>query len=177
MDPKKEKALVRAINKISEEGLVREFLQKQLKTSKKSLNKLSDEELTKLILTKKEEGIPVSIFKTKLHPLEAITRYLKKQNKKITEIARLLNKKPSAISRAHKNSKNKKFQIKKTKFYIPLSEFQKPKLSILETIVQYLRNKNLKFTEIAKILDRDPKTIWTLNHRAKKKLREAKNNE
>ncbi|MBW3006081.1 hypothetical protein KY344_04800, partial [Candidatus Woesearchaeota archaeon] len=143
MDPKNEKALVRAINKISEQGLVREFLQKRLKTSKKSLNRLSDEELTKLLL-KQKEGVPASIFKTKLNPLEAITRYLKQKNKKITEIAKLLNKKPSAISRAYKNSKNKKFTIKKTKFYIPLSEFGTPKLSILETVVKYFRDKNLK---------------------------------
>ncbi|MBD3304572.1 hypothetical protein GF343_05490 [Candidatus Woesearchaeota archaeon] len=126
---------------------------------------------------KKEEGIPVSIFKTKLNPLEAITRYLKQKNKKNKEIAELLNKKPSAISRAHKNSKNKKFVIKKTKFCVPLSEFKKPKLSILETVVQYLRKNNHKFTEIARILDRNPKTIWTIQQRAKKKLREAKNNE
>ncbi|MBD3304571.1 hypothetical protein GF343_05485 [Candidatus Woesearchaeota archaeon] len=67
LDSKKEKALVRAINKISEQGLVREFLQKQLKTSKKHLNKLSDEELTKLILTKKR-GYPCFYIQNKTKP-------------------------------------------------------------------------------------------------------------
>lgn len=176
MDPKKEKALLRAVNTVFEEGLVREILKKRIKTSGKTINPISDEELTKLIRTKKE-GVPISIFQTKLHPLEAITRYLKKQNKKNKEIAELLNKKPSAISRAYKNSKNKKFAVKKTKFYVPLSEFRKPKLSILETVVNYMRNKNLKFTDIAKLLDRNPKTVWTIYQRARKKMREAKNNE
>ena len=98
-------------------------------------------------------------------------RYLKeKQNKKINEIARLLGKNPPAISLAYKNSLTKKFIPKKTNIHIPLSEFQNnQKLSILEILVQYLRNKNLGFTEIAKILNRDVRTIWTSFNRGTKK--------
>ena len=137
------------------------------------------EELIKLIHEKNEKHIenikiPSSIFTTKLFPLESIVRYLKeKQNKKINEIAKTLNKNPSAISLAYKNSLTKKFIPKKTNIFIPLSEFQNnPKLSILEIIVNYFKNKNLKFSEIAKLLDRSPKTIWTLFNRGIKKQKE-----
>lgn len=137
------------------------------------------EELKKLIHEKNKKPIenikiPLSIFTTKLSPLESIVRHLKeKQNKKINEIAKTLNKNPPAISLAYKNSLTKKFIPKKTNISIPLSKFQNnPKLSILEVVVNYLRNKDFKFTEIAKLLDRSPKTIWTLFNRGTKKQKE-----
>ncbi len=136
-------------------------------------------ELGELISEKKEGKkkhvenieIPVSIFNTKLSPLESIVRYLKeKQNKKINEIAKLLGKNPSAISLAYKKASSKKFDFKKTDFFIPLGEFEKNSvLSILEIIVKHLKESGQRLTEIAKLLDRSPKTIWTLFNRETKK--------
>ncbi len=162
MSSEKELKLVKeAINKISKEDLVRFILDNK---------KISKEELLNLMQQSLEQ-VPLSIFTTKLHPLEAITRFMKeKARKRTNEIACILNKRPSSISEAYKNSRTKKFKIKKTGIFIPLSEFKSnPKLSILEVVVQYLRNKNLKFTEIAELLKRNPKTIWTVYNRAKKK--------
>jgi len=136
-------------------------------------------ELGELISEKKEEKqkhvesieVPISVFNTKLSPLEAITRYLKeKQNKKINEIAKLLGKNPSAISLAYKKASSRKFDFKKTDFFIPLRKFEKNRdLSILEIIVKHLKESGQRLTEIAKLLDRSPKTIWTLFDRGTKK--------
>ena len=117
------------------------------------------------------ENIPVTIFDAKLFPLEAAARYLKDNlQKTTTETSRILNKKPPAISAAYKKSQSKKFIIKKTEIYIPLAEFQdNPSFSILETVVYYLKNKRLRFVDIAKLLCRNPKTIWTVYHRALEK--------
>jgi DNA-binding CsgD family transcriptional regulator len=44
------------------------------------------------------------------------------------------------------------------------------KKSVLETVVQHLRsNYKMKFTEIAKLLNKDSRTIWTAWSRAQKK--------
>jgi len=146
-------------------------------------------ELGELISEKKGEKkkhvenieIPVSIFNTKLSPLESIVRYLKeKQNKKINEIAKLLGKNPSAISLAYKKAISKKFDFKKTDFFIPLRKFEKNRnLSILEIIVKHLKESGQRLTEIAKLLDRSPKTIWTLFNRGTKKqgLKDVKKQE
>lgn len=144
-----------------------------------AISNLSKEDLVKFLLQKldtEEHGsIPVSIFTTTLSPLEAITRYLKEQGKKTNEIAKILGKKPSSVSEAIRNAKPKTFKIKKTNLFIPLSDFERySRLSILEIVVISLKNRNLRLTEIADILGRDPRTIWTLHDRAKSKSAEKR---
>ena len=62
-----------AINKISKEDLVRFILDNK---------KISKEELLNLIQQTLEQ-VPLSIFTTKLSPLEAITRFMKEKTKEI----------------------------------------------------------------------------------------------
>ncbi|MBN1502252.1 hypothetical protein JW930_01805 [Candidatus Woesearchaeota archaeon] len=59
---------------------------------------------------------------------------------------------------------------KKFVLSIPLSLFSK-KLGVLETLVKYLReNMNLKFVEIAQLLDRSTSTVLTTYRKALKKF-------
>ena len=54
---------------------------------------------------------------------------------------------------------------------LPSSLFYNPKLSFLEAIVVYLREiQKLSYSEIARLTNRDPRTIWTSYNRASKKL-------
>ena len=149
MNPGKEYALVkRALASIPKEDLVRSILQH----------------------LREEEHVPLSIFTTTLSPLEAIVRYLKEAGRKTKEIAEVLHKQPASISEAYRNAKRKVFKPKLTKHYIPLREFQKqPTLSILEVVVTYLHSQPYTYSTIAKMLKRDPRTIWTIHNRAKKK--------
>ncbi len=53
---------------------------------------------------------------------------------------------------------------------IPLRIFSDRTLSVLEAIVEYLHEKeNLSFHQIALLLNRDDRTVWTCHNRAKKK--------
>jgi hypothetical protein len=56
------------------------------------------------------------------------------------------------------------------KFAIPLSIVCDRKVSIFETIVEYLKEHyGLTYHEIAVLLNRDDRTIWTVYNRAVKK--------
>jgi len=53
---------------------------------------------------------------------------------------------------------------------IPSFVFKDRTLSVLEVMVEYLRdNKGMKFNDIALMLNRDERTIWTSYRRAKLK--------
>lgn len=56
---------------------------------------------------------------------------------------------------------------------IPLDIFSNDTLSSLETIVKFLKeNRGHNFSQIASLLNRDPRTIWTTYTKAKKKLKQ-----
>lgn len=123
---------------------------------------------------KKEYFIPVSLFTTKLAPLETISKFLiENQNLTIKQASQILNRSQKTIWQAYSSSKkkfSKNFTIKQEQFSIPISIFSNRKLSVLEALVSYLKDtQGLKFSQIAVLLDRDQRTIWTSYSRAKKK--------
>jgi len=127
-----------------------------------------------LLKLKKEYFIPLYIFRTKLAPLETVSKFLiENQNLTIKNISLLLNRSPKTIWQAYSSSKQKhpkKLILKQEQFLIPISIFSSRRLSILESLVSYLKEtQNFKLSKIASLLDRDPRTIWTLYARARKK--------
>jgi len=53
---------------------------------------------------------------------------------------------------------------------IPSFVFKDRTLSVLEVMVEYLRdNKKMRFHDIAMIINRDDRTVWTVYRRAKLK--------
>lgn len=64
-----------------------------------------------------------------------------------------------------------RFSAKHNKsFPIPAHIFRDRSLSVLEILVEYLKeNKGLTYHEIAVMLNRDDRTIWTCYKRAKEK--------
>ena len=151
-----------------------------VKIMKKHIRQLSKEQLISLFMTylrPKEEKtrIPVSIFSARLSSLELAVKYLKEElqysNKKI---ALSLLRSPQNIWITYRNAKSKypkPLKIRDSAYDIPIDVLADKKLSILETIVKYLRDTGkLKYREIAKILHRNVKTITTAYYRAKKRL-------
>lgn len=127
------------------------------------------DELILLILEK--EGIPVSVFHSELGPLGAVVRYLKEhKNMRNCDIAKLLGKDQKSIWISYNNAKKKEFVVKESEYSIPLKELCVKKLSVLESVCFYLKNLNLRYSEIGKILGRDERTIWTVYQKAKKKV-------
>jgi len=62
--------------------------------------------------------------------------------------------------------------MSKKEVLIPSSILSNRKISVLEAISVYLKDKkNLTYHEIALLLNRDDRTIWTCYNRAVKKLK------
>ena len=145
---------------------------------KKLLNPIADKynvDLKELItISEQETKIPVSIFNEELSSLESISRYLK-DNLNLTyhDIGIMLNRDEKNIWHTYKNSLKKypkSLKISKSKFLIPTKIFQDKKLSILESIVFYLKQEfDLRYSEIAVLIRRDIRTVWTVYKRAIKK--------
>lgn len=139
---------------------------------------LSTNEIFNLVDHKKvskEILIPVSIFEVpNLSALEAICKYLKEElDLNFAKIALLLNRNSRTIWTTYNNAIKKtkqKLSVKESKFFIPVSIFKNRKFSVLETIVSYLKDTfNLRYSQIAVLLTRDERNIWTVYNRAKKK--------
>lgn len=140
--------------------------------------KFSINEILSLIEEKpisKELLIPVSIFEIKnLSALEAICKYLKEELEiNYNKIALLLNRDSRTIWTTYNNALQKRKErlpVKESKFFIPISILTDRKLSVLESIVSYLKdNFNLRYSEISILLTRDERNIWTIYNRYKKK--------
>lgn len=129
-------------------------------------------------LSEKEEGIPISIFRTKgISGLEAIVVYLKDHQKKsIKEIATSLKREASTIYTTYTNAQEKLKKIKgklncsdnpKT---VPLKIFSQRKYSILESLAFYLQDKeNYSLKQIANLINKNYNTVKTVLRRYRKK--------
>lgn len=118
--------------------------------------------------------LPVNIFNNESSALESISKYLKENvGLRYCKIADLLNRDDRTIWGAH-NDANKKsgadFLSEESKIKIPLYIFKDRSLSVLEALAEYLKEvHNLRYCKIAVLLNKDPRTIWTVYSRAKKK--------
>ncbi len=123
-------------------------------------------------LKERREKIPLSAFTKELSILESVVKYLKENCKyKYSQIAKILNRDDRTIWTTYNNAKNKdKITVYDSDFDIPIKMFFKKKLSALESMSVFLKKEyDLGFTDIARLIDRNPKTIWTAYNRAKKK--------
>jgi len=139
---------------------------------------------THKIIGKVEFSLPSSIFRNRnLSFLESIVVYLKElQRLRYADIARLTNRDRrnifSLYERACKKLKDKPFIVdeKPPVFYIPISVVQDRSLSIMEIVVEYLLSLGLRNSEIANLLARSPKTIYTVHARVNAKRDTKKKN-
>ena len=122
--------------------------------------------------------IPIEIFNNdSLSSLETVTKYLKEElNYRFRDIAVFLNRSQKTIWDAYNSSKEKmsiNFEIeKKISFLVPLLIFKDRSVSFLEALTEYLKDHfNLKYCQIAALLNRDQRTIWTVYNRVKIKRR------
>jgi RNAse (barnase) inhibitor barstar len=130
----------------------------------------------------KEILLPIDIFNNdSLSPLETATKYLKENlDLKFRDIAFLLNRSQKTIWGAYNESKNKdntKLTLNGNKISIPIYAFRDRSLSFMESLTEYIKdNFNLKYSQIAPLLNRDQRTVWTVYQRAKKKRRKLNKN-
>ena len=137
------------------------------------LKKKYNLDIEKLLkLTEEELQFPISILNKRLTVLGSIVKYLKEEKKlSLHSIAEIIGRDERNVWNIYHNSKKKypeRFS-KRAKIWIPVSIFSS-KLSALESVVSYLKDElSLNYRNIAILLERDERTIWTVYQRAKKK--------
>jgi hypothetical protein len=116
--------------------------------------------------------LPISIFKSSMAPLQALVKYLKEtRGLRNRSIASLLDRDVRTVWSTYAAVKSKKTSpVQETGDVIPLSIFKSSKLSILESLVSYLRQKGLSYADIARLIGKDQRTVWTVNARFKRKI-------
>ena len=135
------------------------------------LSRFGSDEQQKILeqLMPKKEGIPISAFRAPLSGLEIIVRYMKEvENKKLSEIARKLNRKPTTIYTTYTQARkkfSKPLDVSDYSVVIPVSVVAERSVAVLESIVVHL-NKTLPLKEIARLLNRSYNTVKTVRRRA-----------
>ena len=137
---------------------------------------LDIEDINRLVAGKEKEILlPIAIFdNTKLSALETIVKYLK-ENKTLSfhQIGVSLNRNERCIWTTYSHSKKKMKEslvLRASKFLIPADILIDRKLSVLESLTAYMKEKlELSLHDIAQLLHRDDRTIWTVYNRVKKK--------
>lgn len=143
---------------------------------------LSTYDLIDLLLDDKKKkaalsspSIPIEVFNNNsLSSLETVVKFLKENaGMKPKRIAELLNRNVNTISTTYRNSKQKmheNFMLRSNDFSVPCLVFSDRELSMLESLVSYLKNeRNLTNNKIAKLINRNDRTVWTVYNRFKKK--------
>ena len=137
---------------------------------------LKKEDLLEAAQEKDDNDLPISIFQTKeLSSLEAISKYLHEdRHLKFSQIASLTKRDSRTIWSSYQFSKKKhpsRLIIKQSEIKIPLHQLTDRSISVLESIVAYLKeNYNLSYHQIAILVNRNDRTIWTVYSRYKKKV-------
>lgn len=142
-----------------------------VETISKLVDLLSEEEKKQVFSQafSKEGFLPISIFRSDLSGLEAITTYLKDhQQKSLKEIAELLNRKASTIYTTYHKAGQKKAVLDCADFSIsiPINIFADRRFSVLESLVAYLKDgQQIKLSKIAVLLNKNYSTIKTVYKR------------
>jgi DNA-binding CsgD family transcriptional regulator len=172
--------LVQALNLLAEElkeeySREKEGVIKLLIKEIKKKYRLNNEEIRELVEIRREINVPTGIFTKKIGALETISKYMKENlNMNYKEIAEELNRDERTIWTAYNKARKKQpkpLEVKETKMFLPLSIFKNRKLTILESIIVYLKEEGMKYNEIAELLGRDQRNIWTIYSKARKKQR------
>ncbi|KKL21741.1 hypothetical protein LCGC14_2442390, partial [marine sediment metagenome] len=174
---KKSNKILRLLIKLTDE-LKEEYSKEKEIIIKQLIRAIQEEYSIKrkevLNLIRREINIPVAIFSKKLGALETITKYMKENlNMSYREIGKELERNERTIWTAYKKAKEKQkesLDIKKTDIFLPASIFKDKRLTTLESVIIYLKEKGLRYSEIAELLERDQRNIWTTYSRARKKM-------
>jgi|GEM_PF-4104967 len=139
-------------------------LGKRYNIAKENLKKLKETTL---------ESVSISVFSSKLGGLESLVKYMRENLEMgFAEISEKLNRDYRTIWTAYNQSKKKKIEItlnEKDDLIIPTNIFKNRKLTIFEAIVVYLKEKEMRYSRIAELLNRNQRNVWTMYSRATKK--------
>jgi len=143
-----------------------------------NLYNISDDELIRTLLKRnqdrKETAIPSTILQNRnLGVLEIICKYLKENcSHSFKDIASMLSRDQRVVWMSYNSARKKMkelFFIGDPKVWVPVKALNEKNLGMLQLICRYLKdNLGLSYHEIAVLLNRDDRTIWTAYNKAKK---------
>lgn len=155
------------------------LLLKSLGAALEGLSERGIEPKQALELAGRERGIPLSIFSTELGALESIVKYMRDELLlDYATIAALLGRNEGPVGITYRRAKKKSVSRLDTssKESIPFEALRansKMGLSVFESLAYHLAKQGHDWHEIARIMHRHDKTVWTVLDRAKKKMRRA----
>jgi hypothetical protein len=118
--------------------------------------------------------IPSTIFSKELGALESISKYMKENlGMSYHNIAELLNRDERTIWTAYNKAAEKKketIEVITTEIFIPVSVLNNRELTILESVINYLREKDMKYSEIAKLINRDQRNVRSIYNKTKNNI-------
>ena len=161
-------------------NLFLKFLEKEKDYAKNNIEEVI--EIVKNLEEKKSfnGSLPCNIFNVKeLSSLEIIAKYIREEfSLSYHEIAVILNRDDRTIWSTYNNSLkkyNRKLEWQGSKYFIPVSIFKDRVFGVLELICEYLKdNFSLSYHDVAVIVNRNDRTVWTAYQRAKKRRLTAK---
>ncbi|MCK5450105.1 DUF285 domain-containing protein [Candidatus Pacearchaeota archaeon] len=122
----------------------------------------------------KAVSIPIAIFSEKIGGLEAITKYMRENLRmSYSEIGLELKRDQRTIWSSYNRAiaKNDEFlEVSDDDTCVPITILENRNLTVLESLVSYLHENKMKYSEIGKMLNRDQRNIWTISSRAMKKI-------
>jgi len=138
----------------------------KLSTVLELVQELSDSdrsELAGMLKDERKDVIPVNAFAGKYSGLESLCVFLKdEKGMRFIDIAKLLKRSQVTVRITYHNAKKKKGKFKLTGIGIPINIFADRKKSVMKNLVSYLKDVEKKsFAEIAEMLGRNYKTVWT----------------
>jgi DNA-binding CsgD family transcriptional regulator len=149
-------------------NIINELL-KSYKIDKTTLKSVLVEAVNKL--ERMESSIPISIFSSKITVLESLVKFFVEEEKlTLRQVAKILNRNEKNLWHTYNNAK-KKFSGSldlNSDVYVPKVLFAKSKCSPTEAVVLYLHEElELSYAQIANLLQRNQRTIWTTYKRAR----------
>jgi hypothetical protein len=169
---------IRALSLIYEE-LKEEYddetanLAETLNAQIRARTRLNKQQVYELANPREKIKVPVEIFTGELGGLEGIVKYLK-ENMSMTysEIGQILKRDERTIWNSYKKASEKNqnpIKLEKVRIRIPLETFASEKLTILESLISYLKKEGFNYAEIGRIIGRDQRNIRTIHVNAEKK--------
>jgi hypothetical protein len=128
---------------------------------------LSSDELARHI---SRADIPVSIFKADCTPFETIVKYLKENRRvSLALAARLLNRTRQGVGQAYARAQKRCPQAlaEEPGHRIPLEVVASRRYPVLASIVKHLKDQGLSYSAIGRLLNRDPRTVWSAYQRTR----------
>jgi hypothetical protein len=135
------------------------------------------EQAVQLAKVRQRKGIPLSIFNPYLGALESIVKYMREELLlDYNTIAGILGRNAGPIGVAYRRTRQKlkgalDISSKESIPFEALRAKENYGLSVFESLAYHLAKKGYDWHEIAGIMHRHDKTVWTILDRAKKKMR------